>query len=140
MLPNLIQDIQTMTHQRPHLPYTREPFNPRPKPEAERPTRGRYRSAGARKPKSCTVCTLWFPFASIPKNERKRNSRGLGCKLYKSWAPPYGRGGRRRWSGLTPPTRSVAGPDAPCRDGPGPNAPRPKRAHNTTRSEKWGLS
>jgi hypothetical protein len=57
----------------PIWPYTRVPVNPRSKPEAERPTRGRYRSAGRerRKPKSCPVRAPLFhsrPFRRMNAN------------------------------------------------------------------------
>jgi len=87
----------------PILPYTRVPFNPRPKPEAERPTRGRYRAAQIRRPKSCAFRAPLFhsrPFRRMIVNGTIEEGARIAQVLGASRWP----GRHRRWSGLTPPT------------------------------------
>ena len=79
------------------------PFNPRPKPEAERPTRGRYRAAQRRKPKSCAFRAPLFhsrPFRRMIANGTIEEGARIAQVLGASRWP----GRHRRWSGLTPPT------------------------------------
>jgi hypothetical protein len=74
---------------------------PRPKPEKISHAVGDIAArAQRRKPESCTVCTLWFPLAAIPENDRQRNSREEGANYTglrrhplagvapAPWAPP----------------------------------------------------
>ncbi len=83
----------------------------------------RRRGAQRRKPESCVVRALWFPLGAIPENDRQRIYTEGGCEAGRSQAPPDGRGGDGFVAELDAPCLGVAGPDAPCRDGPGLTPP-----------------